>query len=115
MKITIRHRLLRSRHDLDSLVEERLLALARIARIEEASVLLEQRAEKSPAFRAEVCVMIPGPDLRAEAVDHTLANAVRRALALLKAKLDERAFRRERRASRHRKNPADFRMGRRSR
>jgi hypothetical protein len=115
MRITIRHHLLHSRHDLDALVEEQLLALARTTRIEDASVLLEQRAEKSPAFRAEVCVTIPGPDLRAEAVDHTVANAVRRALALLKAKLAERAFRRERRTSRHRKNPADFRMGRRSR
>jgi ribosome-associated translation inhibitor RaiA len=115
MKITIRHHLLRSRHDLDVMVEERLLALAQTNPLEDARVSLEYRAEESPAFRAEVCVSVPGPDLRVEAVDHTVRSAAQRALAELEGKLRERTLRRERRKSRHRKNPAGFRIGRRSR
>jgi ribosome-associated translation inhibitor RaiA len=115
MKITIRHHLLRSRHDLDAIVEERLLTLAQTNPLEEARVALEYRAGASPAFRAEISVSVPGPDLRAEAVDHTVHGAAQRALAELEGKLRERTLRRERRKSRHRKNPAGFRIGRRSR
>ena len=115
MKLTIRHRRLRSFHALDSMVENQLFALAELARIEDASVVLEHRVEESPAYRAEVRIAMPGPDLSAEAVDHTVANAFRRAVSELEGKLRERADRRERRTISHRKHEANFRIGRRSR
>lgn len=115
MKLTIYHRSLRSFHALDLLVEKHLAALAALTRIDDASVLLEHRAEESPAYRAEVRIAVPGPDLSAEAVDHTVANAFRRALAEIEDKLRERAARRTRRVVSHRKHPANFRIGRRSR
>ena len=115
MKLTIRHRRLRSFHALDSMVEDHLFALAKLGRIEDAVVVLEHRSEESPAYRAEVRIAVPGPDLSAEAVDHTVANAFRRAVGELEGKLRERTFRRARRQVAHRKHPANFRVGRRSR
>lgn len=115
MKLTIRHRRLRSFHALDSMVEDHLFALTEFARIEDASVLLEHRAEESPAYRAEVRIAVPGPDLSVEAVDHTVADAFRRAVRELEGKLRERAEHRARRLVTHRKHEANFRIGRRSR
>jgi ribosomal subunit interface protein len=115
MKLTIHHLHITASHTLDSLVEDRLIALAELNRIDDAEVVLEHQSEKSPAFRAEVHIAVPGPDLSAEAVDHTAANAFRRAVAQIESKLRERAFRRGRRLVGHRKHPANFRIGRRSR
>lgn len=115
MKLTIRHRRLRSFHALDSMVEDHLFALAELGQIDDALVLLEHRVEESPAYRAEVRIAVPGPDLSAEAVDHTVANAFRRAVSELEGKLRDRTTRRERRQVGHRKHPANFRIGRRSR
>lgn len=115
MKLTIRHRSLRSFHALDAMVENHMIALAELCRIEDASVILERRSEESPSFRAEVRIAVPGPDLSAEAVDHTAANAFRRAVLELEGKLRDRSQRRERRVVAHRKHPANFRIGRRSR
>jgi ribosome-associated translation inhibitor RaiA len=115
MNLTIRHRRLRSFHALDSMVEDRLFALAALARIDDASVVLEHRVEESPAYRAEVHIAVPGPDLSVEAVDHTLANAFHRAVTELEGKLRERAEQRGRRSASHRKHEANFRIGRRSR
>lgn len=115
MKLTIRHRHVRSFHALDSMIETRLFALAELCRIEDAVVVLEHRAEESPAYRAEVHVAVPGPDLSVEAVDHTVANAFRRAVSELEGKLRERVARRQRHQVTHRKHAANFRTGRRSR
>lgn len=115
MNLTIRHRRLRSFHALDAMVEDRLFALAELARIDDANVVLEHRVEESPAYRAEVRIAVPGPDLSAEAVDHTVANAFCRAVAELEGKLRERALRRAGRVVAHRKHAANFRIGRRSR
>ena len=115
MKLTIRHRHLRSFHALDSMVEDRLIALGELAEIGDASVLLEHRAGESPAYRAEVRIAVPGPDLSAEAADHTVANAFRRAVAEIEGRLRERALRRARRTVRRGTRPAAFRVDRRSR
>lgn len=115
MNLTIRHRRLRSFHALDSMVEDRLFALGEIAPIDEASVVLEHRAEESPAYRAEVHIAVPGPDLSVEAVDHTLANAFHRAVCELEVKLRERVQRRGGRLAAHRRHEGNFRIGRRSR
>jgi ribosome-associated translation inhibitor RaiA len=115
MNLTIRHRHLRSFHALDSMVEKRVFALAELARIDDASVMLEHRAEESPAYRAEVHIAVPGPDLSVEAVDHTLANAFERAVSELEGKLRERAGQRQRAVISHRKHAGNFRTGRRSR
>lgn len=94
MKLSIRHRQVHRVRALDSFIEERLGALTDIARIGAARVLLERSAEGRPGFRAEVRLTVRGPGLSAEAFDHTIAHAFRRAVTELEGKLRERARRR---------------------
>ena len=105
MNITIQHRHLRSTHALDALVENRLLALQSRRLIEEARVMLEFRAPRSPAFLVAIEVITPGPDLFVEAADHTLPAAIHKALARLEALIGERELRRRRREAGRRSHP----------
>ena len=91
MRLVLHHRFVRSTHDLDSLVEERILALAPRLAIEQANICLEHRPEASPAYRVTIHLVVPGPDLRAEAVNHTLPTAFDKALAALEAQWAKRA------------------------
>jgi ribosome-associated translation inhibitor RaiA len=65
-----------------------------------AAVVLEHRRDDPPAFRAYVSLAVPGPDIHAEARDHTLeaawlkvATAVRRQIEQRKSRQDARAKR----------------------
>ena len=93
MRLVLHHRFVRSTHDLDSLVEERILALAPRLAIEQANVCLEHQAEASPAYRVSIHLVVPGPDLRSEAVNHTLATALGKAVAALEAQIAKRVAR----------------------
>ncbi len=91
MKLNVQHLNLRSIHELDSLVEDRILALQPRLQIDEANVRLECRWEESPAYRVAVHLVTPGPDLLAEGRDHTLRAAIHKAVADIEDKLGERA------------------------
>ena len=80
MKLTVQHHHLRSSDDLDSLIENRILALQPRLQIDEAHVRLECRFEESPAFSVHVHLVTPGPDVFAESRDHTLRAAFAKAL-----------------------------------
>jgi ribosomal subunit interface protein len=95
VKLTIQHFNLRSTDALDSRVEERILALEPQLRIEEAIVELAHHRERSPAFRAHVHLVTPGPDVRAEATGHTIDAAFRHAMAGLDRRLHGRARKRK--------------------
>lgn len=97
MKLILQHANLRATDHLDRWIEEFLLGLLPLVRIEEARVRLEHRPEASPAYRATAHLLIPGPDLRVEAVDHTPRTAVAKVLAQLKSDAIHRAARRLRR------------------
>lgn len=97
MKLTLRHLNLRSTHELDSLIEENILALQARVQIEEASVRLEHLREISPGYRVQVHLTTPGPDVFAGGEDHTIRAAVVKALAELEMKVGDRAERRLRR------------------
>lgn len=97
MKLTLQHFDIRSTDVLDSLVEERILALQPHLQIDEASVQLERRRGISPAFRAKIHLVTPGPDLLAEGRDHTLRAAIEKVLTELELKVHERATQRVRR------------------
>ena len=75
MKLTMQHLHVRSRDELDSLIENRILALQPRLQIEEANIRLECRYEESPAYTVRVHLVIPGPDLFVEGTDHTLRAA----------------------------------------
>lgn len=105
MKLTIEHRFVRSTDEIDSLVEARLCSLAERGRIDEAVVRLEERPETSPPFRVHAHLVTPGPDLTAEAVDHSLAAAVLKVVKHLNAALDERERNQAGRNRRNRSTP----------
>lgn len=94
MKLIVQHANLPPSARLDRWIEESLLSLLPLVRIEEARIRVEYRPEASPAYRASAHLLIPGPDLRFEAVDHTPQNAFAKVLAQLKAGAIHRAARR---------------------
>ncbi len=82
-----------------TLLRERLLSLARIRKIDAAHLSLERDPEAT-TFRVSAHLETPGPDIRAEARDHTLHAAALRALAQLQRHIRNRnARRRERLAA----------------
>ena len=83
-----------------TLLRERLLSLARLRKIDAAHVSLERDPEAS-TFRVSAHLETPGPDIRAEARDHTLHAAALRVVAQLQRLIGARnARRRERLAAR---------------
>ena len=67
-----------------------------IARLEErvsisaAAVVVERELNKAPAFRAFALLAVPGPDLHAEARDHTLEAAWLKVGAALRRQIERR-------------------------
>ena len=111
MKLTLQHHNLRSTDALDSLIEERILALQPRLQIDEANVRLEYRRESSPPFRVHVHLVTPGPDMFAEGRDHTLRAAIQKVTAALEARLGDRLDKRRRRVRGDLQEPAQMRMG----
>lgn len=87
MRLMTEHQNLRSTDELDSLVEERILAFEPRLQIDEARVRLECRWEKSPAYRVAIHIVTPGPDLQVEGHDHTIRAAIGKALESLEDRL----------------------------
>jgi len=97
MKLTLAHHRLRSTDELDSLIEERILALQTRLRIEEANVRLEHSRESSPAFCVHVHLVTPGPDVFAEGRDHTVHAAINKVMAEVQRQIGHRTQKRMRR------------------
>ena len=91
MKLITQHYNLRSTDELDSLVEERILAFEPRLQIDEARVRLECRWEESPAYTVAIHLVTPGPDLQATGRDHTIRAAIGKAVIDLEDKLRERS------------------------
>jgi ribosome-associated translation inhibitor RaiA len=109
MKLNVQHHNLRSTHELDSLIEERILALQPRLQIDEAKIRLECRWEESPAYRVAIHLVTPGPDVLAEGRDHTIRAAIAKAVADVEAKLGHRARKPLRRLRRNLHTPAPLR------
>lgn len=102
MKLLLQHGSLRPRPSVERLVEKRLVALSARERLEEAVVRLHDERESSPRFQASVFLRVPGPDIRATAADHTVRDAVEKALDAAEAQI---ASRQGRRVARRRREP----------
>ena len=111
MKLTVQHHHLRSSDELDSLIENRILALQPRLQIDEANVRLECRFEESPAFSVRVHLVTPGPDVFAERRDHTIRAAIEKVMADVEAKISNRFEKRRRRTRSSLQEPALLRMG----
>ncbi len=97
MKLILQHANLRRSERLDRWIEECLHGLLPLIRIEEARIRLEHVPAASPSYRAKAHLLIPGPDLRVEAADHTPQTAFAKVLEQLRASAVHRAARRLRR------------------
>ena len=111
MKLTVQHHHLRSTDELDSLIEESILALQPRLQIDEANVHLECRVQESPAFGVRVHLVTPGPDVFAEGRDHTLRAAIEKVTAALEARIGDRLEKRHRRARGNLQEPTRMRLG----
>ena len=110
MKLTVQHHHLRSCDDLDSLIENRILALQPRLQIDEAQVRLECRFEESPAFSVRVHLVTPGPDVFAESRDHTIRAAIEKVLTQIEAKITNRFEKRRARVRSNIQEPSLSRM-----
>jgi ribosome-associated translation inhibitor RaiA len=106
MKLNLQHHNLRSSDELDSLIENRILALQPRLRIDEAHVRLECRFESSPAYGVLIHLVMPGPDVFAEGRDHTIHAAIHKALGEIESRLDHRAAKRQQRVRSNIQAPA---------
>ena len=91
MKLTLQHHQVRSSHELDSLIENRILALQPRLQIDEANVRLECRFQESPAFSVRIHLVTPGPDVVAEDRDHTIRAAASKVMRQLRERIARRA------------------------
>jgi ribosome-associated translation inhibitor RaiA len=105
MKLTVQHFDIRSTNDVDTLIEERILALPPRFKIDEANVRLEHRLDLSPAFRVHVHLVTPGPDVLAEGRDHTIRAAIDKVMAQLEHKINLRRRKRTRRFNSNLQSP----------
>ena len=76
MKVIVRHTGIAARKWMDSTVKKQILALGPLRQIDEAKVQIARDRDASPAFRVQVHLVTPGPDIAAEARDHTFAAAL---------------------------------------
>src|SRR5512137_19865 len=76
MKLLLRYCGLNARTAWRELVATQLRRLEGLAAIASAQVTLEWRREVKPAFRVLTLLEVPGPDVHAEARDHTLQAAL---------------------------------------
>lgn len=77
------------RHSLQQPLEQ----LQKLIAISTAAVVLEQRRETTPGIRAFVSLAVPGPDIHAEAWDHTVKAAWLKVIADLRYQIELRKCR----------------------
>ena len=94
MTIIVRHSGLRSTHQCDSRIENEILGIRELITIDEAHVRLEKRRDQAPPFRVSVHLVTPGPDIRVESHDHTLAAAILKVSRELRRRITLKAARR---------------------
>ena len=101
MKLIIQHRHHQPSDAFTALVTQQIESLHEALQIDEARVLIEHRLESSPPFRISAHLVTPGPDVLAEAVDHTLRAALQKLVVELESRIDHRHRKRARRKQDH--------------
>ncbi len=82
-------------------LEQSLERLQSLISICTAAVVLEHRRDDPPAFRAFVSLAVPGPDIHAEARDHTLEAAWLKVITALRKQIHHRKSRQDERMKRN--------------
>ena len=101
MKLTVRHSGIHSVNGSEASVRAQILTLEPLRQIDEAIVHLAHEHEASPPFRVHAHLVTPGPDVFAEARDHTLAAALGKVMKQLVQKIGALA---DKRGTRHKSN-----------
>ncbi len=81
--------------DSRSWLEQTLQHLQALISISAAAVVLEHTRDHTPAFRAFVLLAVPGPDIHAEARDHTLEATWLKVTTALRKQIEQRKARQE--------------------
>jgi hypothetical protein len=96
MKISLTKIHHRPSPSLVELLENELVGLSAILRIDEARVRIERRLESNPPYFVSCHLVTPGPDVTAESMDHTLRAALLKVIGSLRDKIDHRHRKRAR-------------------
>lgn len=83
MNLILRHTGIRPATGLRAIVHQQISLLAPMRQIDQAKVRITREDEASPAFCVRAHLVTPGPDVFAEARDHTLAAALGKAMKQL--------------------------------
>jgi len=98
MKIILKHLHHIPSPSLTALIQKQLEEVGKTRQIDEARVIVERRLEASPPFFVSAHLVTPGPDVFAEASDHTLRAALQKTMAQLTACIGHRHLKSARRA-----------------
>ena len=94
MKLTLTHRNHAPSASIIDALEKELKSLAPTLQIDEARVHLERSLSDSPPFSISFHLVTPGPDVMAEASDHTLRAAMLKAFDIIRGKIEHRHLKR---------------------
>lgn len=93
-----------------ALIEQHRDAIGKSRQIDDARIVIERRLEASPPFHISVHLVTPGPDVFAEAMDHTLRAALQKTAGEIESRIDLQRHKRTERLRRHSKtaSPGQF-------
>lgn len=103
MKLTLKHIHHSPSASFTALIEQHLSAIGKSLQIDEARVVIERRLEASPPFHISAHLVTPGPDVFAEAMDHTLRAALLKTVEQIEARIDHKRVKRAGRLQRQTK------------
>ncbi len=106
MKFFIKHSAINPVKAVDARVRKHLGKLEPLRQIDEAIVHLAREREASPPYRVRVQLVTPGPDVFAEARDHTLGAALRKVVKRLVRIIGARAGKQRARLKNNMRTPA---------
>ena len=105
MKIQFRIHSLNANANLRGWLGKQLERLHKLIPVSTADVVLERGRNSAPAFRAQVHLAVPGPDIHADARDHTLEAAWLKVSKKLLHQIERRKMQQQLRHKAHRQYP----------
>ncbi len=105
MKIQFRIRGFNANASLRAWLEQQLERLRSLIPVATAEVVMERQPNSAPPFRAQVHLAVPGPDIHAEARDHTLEAVWLKVARNLRQQMERRKTHQQLRHKNHCQHP----------
>ena len=86
-------------------LKQQLEKLHGLIPVSAAEIVLERERNGAPAFRAQVHLAVPGPDIHADARDHTLEAVWLKVAKRLRQQIERRKFQQQLRHKGNRQHP----------